>query len=67
MIKQFGGLFARLGLKREAGTRCLPLDAGLYAAVVIQIERKQMPTEELDTEWKLGSWDFSKWEPEAQD
>ena len=50
MNKQFEGLFARLGLKREAGTRCFPLDENLYTAVVIQAERKQMPAEELHTE-----------------
>jgi DNA-binding NarL/FixJ family response regulator len=50
MNKQFEGLFARLGLKREAGTRCFPLDADLYNAVVVQAEQKQMPAEELHTE-----------------
>ena len=50
MNKQFEGLFARLGLKRDVGTRCFPLDADLYAAVVVQAEWKQMPAEELHTE-----------------
>ena len=50
MNTQFKGLFARLGLKREVGTRSFPLDADLYTAIVVQAERKQMPAEELHTE-----------------
>jgi DNA-binding NarL/FixJ family response regulator len=50
MNKQFEGLFTRLGLKREAESRCFPLDANLYTAVVFQAERKQMPAEELHAE-----------------
>jgi DNA-binding CsgD family transcriptional regulator len=47
MIKGFEGLLARLGLKRDAGTRAFALDANLRSALVAQAEQEQRPTEEL--------------------
>ena len=47
MKKRFEELLARMGLKREAGIRCFPLDADHYTAVVVQAKRKQMPAEEM--------------------
>jgi len=47
MNGQFAGLFTRLGLKREAGSRCFRLDADLYTAVEVQAEKEQMTPAEL--------------------
>jgi len=50
MIKRFEGLFARLGLKRDAETRSFALEAGLHAALMELAEQEQRPAEEVQAD-----------------
>ena len=50
MMELLKGLLARLGLKREAGTQSIALEARLYTALTELAEQEQRPAEEVQAD-----------------